>query len=510
MPFFNQEISDKIRDLESPLNERVSFEEVMRRREKKKRRALLFWPRIVVVAGLFTAAGLGYYAWGSFHNKTKTSVVLASNKKQEILPEKLQSFDQGAEKSTKSDNHQFQKNPKNNKIQLVQHPTSDMPENLSPEVNHALMVSQHSETAEAKRNKSIASQESLSQVSPIPTNSVATKIEQPTSELPPQIANSAEALDLEKIAEATVPTDNQSDMAVLKNVSSIDEQTVDLQSDEQTSYRVNIDRLMELSAGKGLTLFHIPDPLSESDFQAIFVDVDGEELSQYFKPGNFNSPYHIELSVATGSRVLMNFDETLPLSILGSQYNAHYQLSALKDMSNGIQLGLGVQYGEWIGNGQWQKREWNSYTVRDSSVLIGFPNPNDRQVIYFDSVVNELTTTQGGISYQINKFSIPIGFRKLMYLGKTPFRFAMQLAPGRTVKTTGFYFSDFEYHTIANQRLTTMDLKLAFGPSINISRSFTIILEPNANLQTFHDSRTGNFYSKSFWGFGFSLIRHIN
>ena len=55
----HSELRDKLHDLESPFNERVSFEAVMKKRERKKRRAILWIPSMVVVAGLFVVGGLG-------------------------------------------------------------------------------------------------------------------------------------------------------------------------------------------------------------------------------------------------------------------------------------------------------------------------------------------------------------------------------------------------------------------------------------------------------------------
>ena len=57
---FNQTLRDKFQDLESPFNDRVTFEAVMKKREKKKRRVIFWLPSVAVVAGLFLSAGLGY------------------------------------------------------------------------------------------------------------------------------------------------------------------------------------------------------------------------------------------------------------------------------------------------------------------------------------------------------------------------------------------------------------------------------------------------------------------
>lgn len=57
---------DKLYDLESPLNERLTFEEVMERR-KKKRRFIFWWnPKVYVIAGLFVVGGVGLYLANPF------------------------------------------------------------------------------------------------------------------------------------------------------------------------------------------------------------------------------------------------------------------------------------------------------------------------------------------------------------------------------------------------------------------------------------------------------------
>ncbi len=521
MSYLKKHIVDQIHDLESPLNARMTFEEVMQRREKKKRRLLLFWPRIVVVGGLFTAAGLGYFAWNSSHGKVKQSVVIAANHVQ-------QPRNSSAEKQVGDRvklNSQLNVEKPENKIaekvtkkilNPIPNPISAIPEITIAQYNTLQSQNAISKPLETKSEilevtRNIIPEGLINEIQQVTKSEIiaeisAVKNEQILNSITPEAINAA-TTNPETPANPIETSESVIDLMVSqKEINS----AMDAEFQTDANRWLNIEALLALTHGKGLDMFEIPNPLSKSDFEAIFVDLEDDELNNYFKPGNFDSPYHLELSVGTGSRVLTNFDQTLPLSVLGNQYNAHYQLSLLKDLSNGIQLAVGMSYGEWEGNGQWQKREWNSYTVRDSSVLIGFPNPNDRQVIYFDSTVNELTTTQGGIKYQITKISIPIGFRKLMYLGKTPFRVAMQISPGRTIKSTGYYFSDFEFHSIDNQRLNTMDMKVALGPSISINRNFTVILEPNANMQMFHDSRTNRIHSKSFYGFGFSLIRHFN
>ncbi len=514
MSYLKKHIVDQIHDLESPLNDRMTFEEVMNRREKKKRRLLLFWPRLVVVGGLFTAAGLGYYVWNSSHGKLHKQVVLVSakaKKSETTVNSQIETTASAnyvgpmAEKILKPNAD----NAGKSRVNAIDNMGGNEIKSTALPSSAAILKSSTDENL-SNNTKNIYPEILESQVKS--TNPTQTYTNNSVAEIfNERLEESAPKLNPD-ITHAAVLVETKDEDLIVKKNSAMDAEGVklDIREEVRGDYFVNLDRLMQLSHSKGLQMFEIPNPLSESDFTAVFVDLEGDEQNRYFRPGNFNSPYHVELSVGTGSRVLTNFDQTLPMSILGNQYNAHYQLGLLKDLTNGLQIALGVSYGEWEGIGEWQKQQWNSYTVRDSSVLIGFPNPNDRQVIYFDSLITELTTTRGGISYQINKISVPIGFRKLMYVGKVPFRVAMQVAPGRTTKSSGYYFNDFEFHSIENQTLTTADFKVALGPSFNIHRHFTAVIEPNANMQTFYDSRSKRVHSKSFWGFGFSLIRHFN
>jgi hypothetical protein len=84
---FNQTLRDKFQDLESPFNDRVTFEAVMKKREKKKRRVIFWLPSVAVVAGLFLSAGLGYMFLSDSNSAVKSpqvalkNVVVKSNKK---------------------------------------------------------------------------------------------------------------------------------------------------------------------------------------------------------------------------------------------------------------------------------------------------------------------------------------------------------------------------------------------------------------------------------------------
>jgi hypothetical protein len=76
---FNQTLRDKFQDLESPFNDRVTFEAVMKKREKKKRRVIFWLPSVAVVAGLFLSAGIGYMFISDSNSAVKSPQVALKN-----------------------------------------------------------------------------------------------------------------------------------------------------------------------------------------------------------------------------------------------------------------------------------------------------------------------------------------------------------------------------------------------------------------------------------------------
>jgi hypothetical protein len=76
---FNQTLRDKFQDLESPFNDRVTFEAVMKKREKKKRRVIFWLPSVAVVAGLFLSAGIGYMFLSDSNSAVKSPQVALKN-----------------------------------------------------------------------------------------------------------------------------------------------------------------------------------------------------------------------------------------------------------------------------------------------------------------------------------------------------------------------------------------------------------------------------------------------
>ncbi len=94
---FNQTLRDKFQDLESPFNDRVTFEAVMKKREKKKRRVIFWLPSVAVVAGLFLSAGMGYMLLSDSQSAVKLpqvalkNVVVKPNKKSFVQEQKEKS-----------------------------------------------------------------------------------------------------------------------------------------------------------------------------------------------------------------------------------------------------------------------------------------------------------------------------------------------------------------------------------------------------------------------------------
>lgn len=103
---FHSELRDKLWDLESPFNERVSFEAVMKKREKKKRRIILWIPSMVVVAGLFVVGGLGMLWVNTDQDPHKVQQVSLSKSivkpKSNVKPNPSNRITAEAEKSTRN------------------------------------------------------------------------------------------------------------------------------------------------------------------------------------------------------------------------------------------------------------------------------------------------------------------------------------------------------------------------------------------------------------------------
>lgn len=446
----NTELRDKLHDLESPFNERVSFEAVMKKRERKKRRAILWIPSMVVVAGLFVVGGLGML-WVN--------------------------TDQAPEKAPQTTFSKSVSKPK-----FAQKGIVDKTQTLtlgaasaSPEI----ALSKSSASSERKRVSSsrIATPSKIETASP---RFVVPEIASPV--MPESIERGAKAESPVSIGVriAESPLNNEVNVPAYAH----QDMLCDPQGLESVSLGI---------ADPSKTHFEIPE---------------GEYEAQW-DPARLQSKWYVEMSATTGSRVVINFNEDDRLSILGNMYHANYHALLLKDVGSGVMLGGGLSYGEMIGTGEWRIREYQERMNIDSYDLVVMIPPVQTVRVYDTTFSQVRVVTTGELAYRIDKFSIPLAARYHFMLGKMSWRVAAQLNPGMTVKTSGDFFSNTEYAPIQSQRMLTMDAKLSVGPTISIYKDWLLVLEPNMMHHTFRDQKSGKTNGKTLTGFGVSVLHNF-
>lgn len=437
---FNQTLRDKFQDLESPFNDRVTFEAVMKKREKKKRRVIFWLPSVAVVAGLFLSAGLGYMFLSNSNSAVKSpqvalkNVVVKPNKKsfaknQNVNSESIQGA--GISRADISSNNTSSKSLK-----------------VSSPVNNQNRI---------VNNKTLIDNTLLGNF---------LKAELPFVNAPVNVVEEAAAANL---VDMIHNTENQL-----------------MFCDPRGIYPVSIGM---------------------SKMKEEFIEIPEGEYEKDWDPGRYRSKWYGEMGASTGSKVIVDFDNKNALSILGTMYHANYQGLILRDIGNGIMLGTGLSYGEWIGNGEWQLTQTEHKTFIDSYDLVVMIPPVQTVRVYDTTHVIDSKVTTGEIHYKIDKVSLPLAMRYNMMLGKVTWRLAAQVNPGITTKTSGDFFTKTEYHPIIEQRMFCMDAKLAFGPSFAVTSDWTLVLEPNAMLHSFYDKSGKRSYSKILTGFGMTVVR---
>ena len=446
----NSELRDKLHDLESPFNERVSFEAVMKKRERKKRRAILWIPSMVVVAGLFVVGGLGML-WVN--------------------------TDQAPEKAPQTTFSKSVSKPK-----FAQKGIVDKTQTLtlgaasaSPEI----ALSESSASSERKRTSSSRI------VTPLKIETASPRF------VVPEIASPVMPESIERGAKAESPVSigvriAESPLNNEVNVPAYAHQ--DMLCDPQGLESVSLG-----IADPSKTHFEIPE---------------GEYEAQW-DPARLQSKWYVEMSATTGSRVVINFNEDDRLSVLGNMYHANYHALLLKDVGSGVMLGGGLSYGEMIGTGEWRIREFQERMNIDSYDLVVMIPPVQTVRVYDTTFSQVRVVTTGELAYRIDKFSIPLAARYHFMLGKMSWRVAAQLNPGMTVKTSGDFFSNTEYAPIQSQRMLTMDAKLSVGPTISIYKDWLLVLEPNMMHHTFRDQKSGKTNGKTLTGFGVSVLHNF-
>jgi len=448
---FNQTFRDKFQDLESPFNDRVTFEAVMKKREKKKRRVIFWLPSVAVVAGLFLSAGLGYMFLSDSNSAVKSPQVALKN----VV--------------VKPNKKAFAKN---------QNEKSESLDGVG--IKSAVISSNNTSSKSLKGSIPVNNQNRTVNNKILTTNSLEGNFLR--AELP--FVNN--------------PVNVVEELAVART-SSIDKK-VDANLVDMIH---NAENQLMFCDPRGI----YPVSIGMSKMKEEFIEIPEGEYEKAWDPARYRSKWYGEMGATTGSKVIVDFDNKNALSVLGTMYHANYQGLILRDMGNGIMLGTGISYGEWIGNGEWQLTQTERKTFIDSYDLVVMIPPVQTVRVYDTSEVIDVKLTTGDIQYKIDKVSLPLAMRYNLMLGKVAWRLAAQLNPGITTKTTGDYFTKTEYHSISQQRMFCMDAKLAFGPSFALSSDWTLVLEPNAMLHSFYDKSGKRTYSKILTGFGMTVVR---
>ena len=451
---FNQTLRDKFQDLESPFNDRVTSEAVMKKREKKKRRVIFWLPSVAVVAGLFLSAGLGYMFLSDSSSAVKSPQV--SLKQVVVKPSKKALAKKQNEKSESIQGAGISRaDISSNKGDILQ----------SKVVVRKFDVLHVEDLRQSQNDNSTGEKVIVGDIEMNNTNAKSSKSSNPVN-TPVNVVDEVAAANL------------------LDMIHNAENQLI--YCDPRGIYPVSIGM---------------------SKMKEEFIEIPEGEYEKAWDPARYRSKWYGEMGATTGSKVIVDFDNKNALSVLGTMYHANYQGLILRDLGNGIMLGTGISYGEWIGNGEWQLTQTERKTFIDSYDLVVMIPPVQTVRVYDTSEVIDVKLTTGDIQYKIDKVSLPLAMRYNLMLGKVAWRLAAQLNPGITTKTTGDYFTKTEYHSISQQRMFCMDAKLAFGPSFALSSDWTLVLEPNAMLHSFYDKSGKRTYSKVLTGFGMTIVR---
>ncbi len=218
-------------------------------------------------------------------------------------------------------------------------------------------------------------------------------------------------------------------------------------------------------------------------------------------------PWYAEFSAITGSDNQIQFDANENLSVLGTNYMAQYQLSFLREFKSSDLWGIGVNYTQWVGNGEWRKREYlNIWNYDTQTVAINIPGLPTQFVNQLDShMTREFNVRTGSIKYNIDKISLPISYRGFARLFKTNFRYAAQISPGITRISKGSYFTPTEFMPIEQSRRFSFGAKVGMGPIIPVGNGLSIVIEPALMYESFIHPQKG-LQGNVFGGLGISMM----
>lgn len=245
-----------------------------------------------------------------------------------------------------------------------------------------------------------------------------------------------------------------------------------------------------------LDLTELPDNYIDWDFELPSTAIRKRKL-----------PWYVEFSSITGSDNQVQFDARENLSVLGTNYMAQYQMSLLREFKGADMWGLGIQYTQWVGNGEWRKREFlDILTIDTQTVAINVPGLPTQYVTYYDThTVQQSNVSTGQIKYNIDKFSLPISHRGFIRLLKTNFRYAAQIAPGFIRSSRGAYFSPTDYMAIDKTTQFSLGAKVGMGPIIPVGNGVSIVIEPALMYESFWHPNRG-MQGNVFGGLGISML----
>ena len=218
-------------------------------------------------------------------------------------------------------------------------------------------------------------------------------------------------------------------------------------------------------------------------------------------------PWYVEFSAITGSDNQIQFDPEENLSVLGTNYMAQYQMSLLREFKGADMWGLGLNYTQWVGNGEWRKRDAIDVWQFDTTLIaVNVPGLPTQYITQLDSQLQQqYSVSTGRIKYNIDKISLPISFRGYTRLLKTNFRYAAQFSPGITRITQGAYFTPTDFMPIERTQRLSFGAKVGMGPIIPVGNGISIVIEPSLMYESFiHESK--GLQGNIFGGLGISMM----
>jgi hypothetical protein len=468
---FFEHIGEQLRNHEASLAQHLTFEEVMKRREKKKRR-MLFWWQTAVMSSLILGS-LGVYL---IKNPD-----LSSNKNADIRSNAFTDF-----------------------------ATTEKIINQSEHARNS--ISNDISTLETDPLEPVSSQDpqSVKGVKELPQKQKnATGILGVFQSFNKQRKQLLTPNKLKAPVQTTSTSNNKNSPINAKQGGTLQWRSTDLGVDpvnfpiEKETSPMALANVYDFGAKNYLRKIPIKTQISWNN--DAYIDWDFQHITRsdrYLK-----LPWYVELSAITGSNNQIQFDSKEPISVLGTNYMAQYQLSLLKEFKGGDLWGMGLQYTQWVGNGEWRKQEWVEVLELDSKTIAinipGLPTQYYTQYDTVNSVQNQVTT--GAVNYQIDKWALPLSHRGFFQLFKTPFRYALQLSPGITRASKGTYFTPTEITQLEQIHRFSLGGKIALGPIVPVGNGLSIALEPALMYQSFMHQNKG-LKGNVFGGFGISMM----